>query len=89
MGTQPMAVKLDSEMKERLLRLAAAKKRSPHWIMREALREYTEREEIAEKLRQETLKRWDTYKITGESVSNEAAVAWLDTWGGEHEKEHL
>ena len=85
MGTQPMAVKLDPELKERLLRLAAAKKRSPHWIMREALREYTEREELAENLRQETLKRWETYKVTGETVDNEAVMAWLDTWGTDHE----
>jgi predicted transcriptional regulator len=84
-GTQPMAVKLDPEMKERLLRLAAAKRRSPHWIMKEALREYTEKEELAESLRQETLKRWEIYKITGKSVDNEAVMAWLDTWGSEHE----
>jgi len=87
MGTQPMAVKLDPEMKERLLRLAAAKRRSPHWIMKEALREYTEKEELAENLRQETLKRWEIYKITGESVDNESVMAWLDTWGSEHETE--
>jgi predicted transcriptional regulator len=80
-----MAVKLDPEMKERLLRLAAAKRRSPHWIMKEALREYTEKEELAENLRQETLKRWEVYKITGKSVDNEAVMAWLDTWGNEHE----
>jgi predicted transcriptional regulator len=85
MGTQPMAVKLDPEMKERLLRLAAAKRRSPHWIMKEALREYTEKEELAENLRQETLKRWEICKITGESVDNESVMAWLDTWGSEHE----
>lgn len=89
MGTQPMAVKLDPEMKERLLRLAAAKRRSPHWIMKEALREYTEKEELAENLRQETLKRWELYKITGKSVDNEAVMAWLDTWGSEHETESL
>ncbi len=85
MGTRPMAVKLDPEMKERLMRLAAAKKRSPHWLMKEALREYTEKEERAERLRQETLERWETYEIGGESVSNEAMLVWLDTWGTENE----
>ncbi len=87
MGSQPMAVKLDPDMKERLLRLDAAKKRSPHWIMREALREYTKREELAERLRQETLKRWEPYTITREMVDNEAVTAWLDTWGSDHEAE--
>jgi predicted transcriptional regulator len=80
-----MAVKLEPEMKERLLRLAAAKRRSPHWIMKEALKEYTEKEERAENLRQETLKRWETYKVTEQSIDNEAVMAWLDTWGSERE----
>lgn len=88
MATHPMAVKLEPEMKERLLRLAAAKRRSPHWIMKEALREYTEREEHAENLRQETLKRWEAYKVTEKSIDNEAVMAWLDTWGSEHEAGH-
>ena len=65
MGTTPMAVKLEPEMKERSERLAAIKKRSPHWLMREALREYTEKEEHVEKLRQETLERWEAYKDGG------------------------
>jgi predicted transcriptional regulator len=85
MATHPMAVKLEPEMKERLLRLAAAKRRSPHWIMKEALKEYTEKEEHAEDLRQETLKRWETYKVSEKSVDNEAVMAWLDTWGSEQE----
>ena len=85
MVTHPMAVKLEPEMKERLLRLAAAKRRSPHWIMKEALKEYTEKEEREENLRQETLKRWETYKVSEKSVDNETVMAWLDTWGSEHE----
>jgi predicted transcriptional regulator len=80
-----MAVKLEPEMKERLLRLAAAKRRSPHWIMKEALKEYTEKEELAEKLRLETLKRWESYNDTGQSVDNETVMNWLDTWGSEEE----
>jgi predicted transcriptional regulator len=87
MGTGPIAVKLDPETKERLKRLAEAKKRSPHWLMKEALREYVEKEERAEKLRQETIERWDAYKTSGEHVSNEAVMAWLDTWGREDEAE--
>jgi predicted transcriptional regulator len=83
-----MAVKLEPEMKERLMRLAALKKRSPHWLMREALREYTEKEELAEKLRQETLERWEAYKVGAEGFDNESIVAWLDSWGTGNETEH-
>ena len=56
--------------------------------MKEALREYTEREERSGKQRQETLKRWEEYKVSGSGVDNEAVIAWLDTWGNKHEAEH-
>jgi predicted transcriptional regulator len=81
----PITVKLEPEIQERLKRLAAGRKRSPHWIMKEALREYVEREERAEQARRETLERWEQYAITGDTVSNEAIRAWLDTWGGDGE----
>jgi predicted transcriptional regulator len=38
MGSHPMAVKLEPEIQDRLKKLAAAKRRSPHWLMKEALR---------------------------------------------------
>ncbi|HLB05278.1 MAG TPA: ribbon-helix-helix protein, CopG family [Thermodesulfobacteriota bacterium] len=76
---------LDHELRDRLKKLGTAKHRSPHWIMREAIREYVEREEEAEKLRQETIERWKAYKKDGKHVSNEAMIAWLDTWGTDKE----
>ncbi len=85
MGATPMAVKLDPEIRARLLRLAEAKRRSPHWLMKEAISKYVEKEEEAEKLRLETLDRWETFKTNGEYVSNEAVLTWLDTWGHEGE----
>ncbi|NBJ14760.1 MAG: ribbon-helix-helix protein, CopG family [Dehalobacter sp. 4CP] len=81
MSINPIAVKLDPEIRERLKKLAEIKRRSPHWLMKEALREYVEKEEGAEKLRQEAIERWEAYKASGECVSNEAVMAWLDTWG--------
>ena len=54
-------------MNERLMRRAAIKKRSPHWLMREALREYTEKEELVERLRHDTLERWEA--LRGSKVS--------------------
>ena len=32
------SLKLDSELKERVQRIAAARRRTPHWVMREARR---------------------------------------------------
>ncbi len=49
------SLKLDSELKERVQRLAAARRRSAHWIMREAVEQYVGREEKRERFRQDAL----------------------------------
>ena len=41
----PTSLKLDDELKERLARVAAARRRTPHWMMREAVAEYVARQE--------------------------------------------
>ncbi|MGD0369011.1 MAG: ribbon-helix-helix domain-containing protein, partial [Acidobacteriaceae bacterium] len=37
------SLKLDAETKERVQRLASSRRRTPHWIMREAVEQYVER----------------------------------------------
>src|ERR1039458_5038836 len=59
------SLKLDSETKERIQRLAAARRRSPHWVMREAIEQYVEREEKREQFRQGALAAWTHYQTTG------------------------
>jgi predicted transcriptional regulator len=52
MGTAvSTSLKLDPEIKERVSRLAEARRRSAHWIMREAIEEYVAREERREQSR--------------------------------------
>lgn len=71
------SIKLDSAMKERVHRLAAARRRSPHWVMREAVEQYVEREEKREQFRQDALAGWANYQATGLHVTAEEADAWL------------
>ena len=71
------SLKLDIEMKERLQRLASARRRSPHWVMCEAIEQYVEREEKREQLRQDALAAWTHYQTTGLHVTAEDADAWL------------
>lgn len=42
------SLKLDAEIKARLQRLAQARRRSSHWLMRGAIQQYAEREERRE-----------------------------------------
>jgi predicted transcriptional regulator len=71
------SLKLDHEVKKRVQRLATARRRSPHWLMREAIEEYVEREEKREQFRQHALAAWDHYQTTGLHATAEEADAWL------------
>lgn len=79
-------VKLDSDIKECLDRLGENKHRSPHWIMREAIREYVDREEAREKFKQEALLSWKNFQETGRHLTHQEIGDWLDTWGTGREK---
>jgi predicted transcriptional regulator len=71
------SLKLDGALKVRIHRLASARRRSPHWLMREAVEQYVEREEKREQLRQDALAAWAGYQTTGLHVTAREADAWL------------
>jgi predicted transcriptional regulator len=76
-ATSTTSLKLDSELKERVQRLAAARRRSAHWVMREAVEQYVSREERREQFRQDALAAWNHYQTTGLHATGEEADAWL------------
>ncbi len=71
------SIKLDDELKERVQHLAETRRRSSHWIMREAIAQYVEREEKRESFKQDALRAWDDYRRTGLHLTLEEADAWL------------
>ncbi len=75
--TATTSLKLDTQTKERVQRLAAVRRRTPHWILREAVEQYVEREEARERLRQDALAAWNHYQETGLHVTAAEADAWL------------
>ena len=79
------AVKLDEATYDRLKALGATRKRSPHWLMKEAIAQFLEREEEAERIRQDTLDRLEHYKATGETIGHDVVDTWLRTWGKDRE----
>jgi len=84
-ATRPIAIKLDNDTRERIKRLAEARHRTSHWMMREAIRQYVEREEKREAFRKDALDAWQEYRETGMHVTGDEVVAWLETWGEEDE----
>lgn len=83
---RPVAIKLDSDIKARVKRLADARHRTPHWLMREAISQYVDREEKREAFRQDGLKAWQEYQETGLHATAEEVDAWLASWGTENEQ---
>ena len=71
------SLKLDSAIKDRVQRLASNRQRTAHWLMREAIEQYVEREEKREQLRQDALAAWEEYQTTGLHATAEEADAWL------------
>ena len=82
-----VSVKLDDQLKARVERLATARQRSAHWIMRDAIQHYVDREEARESFRQEALASWAEYQETGRHLTGEEVQKWLRSWGAEAEAE--
>jgi predicted transcriptional regulator len=72
-----ISVKLDETLKGRVQHLAAARQRSSHWIMREAIARYVEQEEARDSIRQAAIDAWEGYQATGLHVTFEEADTWL------------
>ncbi len=79
------SIKIDDELKDRIQHLADLRQRSAHWIMREAIAQYVEREEGRESFKQEALASWTAYQETGRHLTGKEVRAWLKTWGTEAE----
>jgi predicted transcriptional regulator len=84
---KPVGVKLSLELKERLQNISAAKHRSTHWIMKEAIQQYVEREEAAEQFKRESVEGWEEYQRDGLHINHNEMISWLSTWGTANEME--
>lgn len=82
-----VSVKLDDDMRERIQSLAESKQRSSHWIMREAIRLYVEKEEAQQSLDLAAEKAMEHYRETGLHVTHAEITKWLESWGTDDEQE--
>lgn len=84
-SSKTVSVKLDQEIRARIECLAESRHRSSHWVMREAIRQYVEREEKRDAFRQEAIKAWEEFQETGLYATSEEVDAWLAGWGTDNE----
>jgi predicted transcriptional regulator len=79
------SIKLDESLKTRVRQLATARRRTAHWIMREAIAQYVEREEKRESLNRDTVAAWEEFQATGLHATAEEVDRWLASRGTENE----
>lgn len=76
-AVRPVAIKIDEDIKARVKRLADARQRTSHWLMREAITQYVDREEKREAFRRDTLKAWEDFRENGLHATADEADAWM------------
>jgi predicted transcriptional regulator len=83
--SKPVSIKLDADTQERIKRLATSRERSAHWLMREAISQYVEREELRETFHRDTLEAWQEFQETGQYATAQDVDQWLASWGTDAE----
>jgi len=73
----PTTIKLATNIKSRVQALAKARRRTTHSLLLEAIESFMEREEKQEALRQDAMRIWKEYAITGLHVTHEEADNWM------------
>ena len=81
------SVKLDDDLKSRVQRLADMRRRSAHWTMCEAIRDYVEREGARENFKREALASWTAHQERGQHLTGQEVRDWLQTWGKDTKRE--
>ena len=76
-GSPTTSLKLDPALKQRVQKLAEGRRRSAHWVMREAIEQYVEHEEAMERLRKDLTDAWEEYQATGLHLTGEEVDEWL------------
>ncbi len=76
-ATSTASIKLDAEMKARIQQVATEKRRSAHWIMREAISRYVEREEQRAQFLRDGDEAFEDYLTTGLHLNGADVDDWL------------
>jgi predicted transcriptional regulator len=79
------SVQIHDNLMEKLIVMEARQQREKSGIINEAVREYIEREERRQLLEETQIGLADIQ--AGRVIDGEKVMAWLESWGNEHELE--
>ena len=77
-ASNAVTVKLDAADRARIAALAVSKKRTPHFLMKEAILEYVQRQEAQQNFLEAAQASYEHYKQTGQHLSLDEFSAWVD-----------
>ncbi len=73
-----VTIKLDDADRNRIASLASAKKRTPHYLMKEAILDYVKKEEARQNFIAAAESSFEHYKETGLHISLDEFNTWVD-----------
>ena len=73
-----VTIKLDEADRDRISNLASAKKRTPHYLMKEAILEYVRKEEARQRFIKAAEASFEHYKETGLHITLDEFSTWAD-----------
>lgn len=73
-----VTIKLDSADRNRIATLATMKKRTPHYLMKEAILDYVKKEEAQQSFIHAAETSFEHYKETGLHISLDEFSTWVD-----------
>jgi len=77
--TGSVTIKLDDADRDRIASLASAKKRTPHYLMKEAILAYVQAEETRQNFIAAAESSFEHYKETGLHITLDEFSQWVDT----------
>ena len=76
MAKPTVGIRLDEDTQSRLKKLGENRDRSPHYLMKEAVETYLQREEIIESEKALLKERWAKFELTGETLPHDDVKSW-------------
>ncbi len=76
--TGSVTIKLDNADRDRIASLATAKKRTPHYLMKEAILDYVKKEEARQNFIAVADSSFEHYKETGLHITLDEFSSWVD-----------
>ena len=73
-----VTIKLDDADRDRIATLASTKKRTPHYLMKEAILEYVKKEEARQNFIKAAESSFEHYKETGLHITLDEFSTWVD-----------